>query len=69
MKNPRFKGYILGRDAVGGDRLLGGVRIFLLKFQMVAAAGKLVDVLMPIIYGARECSYLMLPVLLKTRHM
>lgn len=68
MKNPRFKGYIYW-----GVTLLAVIAcsvafvFFLLKFQMVAAAaGKLVDVLMPIIYGA-VLAYLMLPVYNKTR--
>ena len=68
MKNPRFKAYIYW-----GVTLLAVIAcsvafvFFLLKFQMVAAAaGKLVDVLMPIIYGA-VLAYLMLPVYNKTR--
>ena len=68
MKNPRFKGYIYW-----GVTLLAVIAcsvafvFFLLKFQMVAAAaGKLADVLMPIIYGA-VLAYLMLPVYNKTR--
>ena len=68
MKNPRFKGYIYW-----GVTLLAVIAcsvafvFFLLKFQMVAAAaGKRVDVLMPIIYGA-VLAYLMLPVYNKTR--
>lgn len=68
MKNTRFKGYIYW-----GVTLLAVIAcsvafvFFLLKFQMVAAAtGKLVDVLMPIIYGA-VLAYLMLPVYNKTR--
>ena len=68
MKNPRFKGYIYW-----GVTLLAVIAcsvafvFFLLEFRMVAAAaGKIVSVLMPIIYGA-VLAYLMLPVYNKTR--
>lgn len=68
MRNPRFKGYIYwGVTALAVIACAVAFVFFLLKFQMVAAAaGKVVDVLMPIIYGA-VLAYLMLPVYNKTR--
>ncbi|MBS6956162.1 MAG: AI-2E family transporter [Enterocloster asparagiformis] len=68
MKNPRFKGYIYwGVTALAVIACSVAFVFFLLEFRMVAAAaGKIVSVLMPIIYGA-VLAYLMLPVYNKTR--
>ncbi len=68
MKNPRFKGYIYwGVTALAVIACSVTFVFFLLEFKMVAAAaGKIVSVLMPIIYGA-VLAYLMLPVYNKTR--
>ncbi|MCD7906682.1 MAG: AI-2E family transporter [Clostridium sp.] len=68
MKNPRFKGYIYwGVTALAVITCSVTFVFFLLEFKMVAAAaGKIVSVLMPIIYGA-VLAYLMLPVYNKTR--
>lgn len=68
MKNPRFRGYVYwGVTALAVIACSVAFAFFLLKFElMAAAAGKIVNVLMPIIYGA-VLAYLMLPVYNKTR--
>lgn len=68
MKYPRFRGYIYwGVTALAVIVCSVTFIFFLLKFQMVSAvAGKIVGVLMPVIYGA-VLAYLMLPIYNKTQ--
>lgn len=68
MKNPRFKNYIYwGTTALAVVACSVAFGFFLSRFEIVSrAAGKIVSILMPIIYGA-VLAYLMLPIYNKTR--
>ena len=68
MKNPRFKNYIYwGTTALSVIACSVAFGFFLSRFEVVSgAAGKIVGILMPIIYGA-VLAYLMLPIYNKTR--
>ena len=68
MKNPRFKNYIYwGTTALAVVACSVAFGFFLSRFEIVSrAVGKIVSILMPIIYGA-VLAYLMLPIYNKTR--
>ena len=62
MKNPRFKNYIYwGTTALAVVACSVAFGFFLSRFEIVSrAVGKIISILMPIIYGA-VLAYLMLP--------
>ena len=68
MKNPRFKNYIYwGTTALAVVACSVAFGFFLSRFEIVSrSVGKIVSILMPIIYGA-VLAYLMLPIYNKTR--